>query len=245
MTDFPISDSLAALLERQRSARAANRCPKPEGYQRPAYGTAPYMADYRAGWISWDEWEADERASISRRARAKASYGTIGAYPARWHRPEPQDSRQYANQMATTAARDDRLTPQAKALLQVIRARCGRGQTTTTSKTTLAAVMSRHARSIQRYIAELVRFGYIETTTRRGESGLYTGLIVRITEKVAPFYAKAEALAEWLWTTTQDTAADLFHGISDRTRLSPKNDSLLKPISYGPSRGQRKAEFTG
>jgi hypothetical protein len=245
MTSIPISDSLAALLERQRSARTAAHCQKPAGYQRPAYGTDAYRADYRAGWISWDEWEADERASIERRARAKASYGRAGASPSRWHRPEPQASRQYANQMATTAARDDRLTPQAKALLQVIRARCGRGQTTTTSKTTLAAVMSRHARSIQRYIAELVRFGYIETTTRRGESGLYTGLIIRITEKVAPFYAKAEALAQWLWTTTQDTTADLFRGFSDRTGLSPKNDLNKIPIHSGPFRGLGKAEFTG
>ena len=42
-------------------------------------------------------------------------------------RPVPNESRQYANPMATTAARDDRLTPQAKALLQVIRARAGKG----------------------------------------------------------------------------------------------------------------------
>lgn len=245
MTEYPISQSLADLLERQRTARSAGRCQKPAGYQRPAYGTDAYRDGYRAGWITWDEWEADERASMARRARANASYGTVGAYPARWHRPEPQESRQYANQMATTAARDDRLTPQAKALLQVIRARCGRGQTTTTCKTTLAAVMSRHARSVQRYIAELVRFGYIETRTRRGDSGLYTGLIIRITEKVAPFYAKAEALAEWLWTTTQDTTADLFRGFSDRTGLSPKNDPHKNPIHFGPSRGLRKAEFTG
>ena len=225
MTGFAISDSLAALLERQRADRASNQCRKPQGYQRPSYGTDAYRADYRAGWISWEEWEADERASISRAARARASRGTTAPTPTRWQNRPPQESRQYAAPMATAAARDARLTPQAKALLQVIRARCGAGRQTQTTKGTLAAIMSRHARSIQRYIGELQRFGYIETKTRRGDSGLFTGLVIRITEQVTPFFAKFEALAGWLAERGDQLDFPQFRGFPVETTLSPKNHS--------------------
>lgn len=75
--------------------------------------------------------------------------------PTRWFRPEPRPSVQYVGHMATTAARDHRLTPQSKAVLQVLRARCGHGTVTPTCKTTLAHIMGVCTRSIGRYIAEL------------------------------------------------------------------------------------------
>jgi hypothetical protein len=228
MPDLPlISDSLTALVERQRRDREAmsiNR-PRPINYVRPAYGTDAYRADYRVGWITWDDWEADERTSTERRARANASYGTHAAAPVRWGRGGPQDTRQYANPMATTAARDDRLTPQAKALLQVIRARCGKGDQMQTTKFTLASYMSRHVRSVQRYLAELQRFGYINARTRCGPSGLFTGLLIQITEKVTPFFAKGQALADWLtqFVDRKQPKFPQFHAFSEETTLSPKN----------------------
>ncbi len=113
-------------------------------------------------------------------------------------RSEPNDSRQYANPMATTAARDDRLTPQAKALLQIIRARAGKGTQTTTTKGTLAAILNRSTRSITRYLRDLERCGYLQTRIRADTRGFHLGLALTITEKVLPFFCEMKKLAKWL-----------------------------------------------
>ena len=113
-------------------------------------------------------------------------------------RSEPNDSRQYTNPMATTAARDDRLTPQAKALLQIIRARAGKGTQTTTTKGTLAAILNRSTRSITRYLRDLERCGYLQTRIRADTRGFHLGLALTITEKVLPFFSEMKKLAIWL-----------------------------------------------
>jgi hypothetical protein len=169
---------------------------------------------------------ADRIARLERRAacreRAYAMQGAVPRrMPTRWFRPEPRPSVQYAGHMATTAARDHRLTPQSKALLQVLRARCGTSTRTETCKTTLAHIMGVTTRSIGRYIAELVRFGYIHTRVRRGATGLYTGIIVSITEKVLPCFRKLSWLSGWL---VQNLHAQN-RGNLDRTELSYKNHS--------------------
>ena len=82
--------------------------------------------------------------------RSRLFAGAASLAPARWFRPEPRPSVQYAGHMATTAARDRRLTPQSKAVLVVLRARCGHGTDTVTCKTTLAHIMGVCTRSIGR-----------------------------------------------------------------------------------------------
>lgn len=183
----------------------------------PARPTPPQLADLMA--------RLERKAARIDRRHA----GAVIA-PSRWFRPEPRASVQYAGHMATTAARDHRLTPQSKALLQVLRARCGNGIKTETCKTTLAHIMGVCTRSIGRYVAELIRFGYIETQARRGASGLYTGLVVSITEKVLPCFRKVPWLAGWLAqnvarTDLPDNGAD-----SDRTGLSHTNHSFKEPV---------------
>ena len=157
-----------------------------------------------------------------REARRQSLYASIGkgiTLPSRWMRKEPRASIQYAGHMATTALRDRRLTPQAKALLGVLRARCGNGTRTETCKTTLAQIMGVCTRSIGRYVADLVRFGYIEARPRIGCSGLYTGLVISITEKVLPAFRKTAWLAGWLAQNLGDGAN------RDRTELSDTNHS--------------------
>ena len=100
--------------------------------------------------------------------------------------------------MATPAARDDRLTPQAKALLQVIRARVGKGYETICTKGGLAGAISRSTRSIARYLRDLERCGYLKTSIRRDGRGYHLGLVLTITEKVLPFFAETKGLARWL-----------------------------------------------
>lgn len=168
----------------------------------------------------------------ARRARCHASAAAIGRdLPARWFRPEPRLSLQYAGHMSTMAARDKRLAPQSKALLQILRARCGTGTRTETCKTTLAHIMGVCTRSIGRYVAELARFGYIERTARVGAGGLYTGLVIAITEKVLPCFRKLPWLAGWL---AHNLAAET-GGNPDRTDLSHTNHSFknqsMKPLA--------------
>lgn len=164
-------------------------------------------------------------------------------------RPAPNESRQYAQPMSTTAARDDRLTPNAKAFLQVLRARCGKGRETTITKGTMGAVMARSARTIRRYLVDLVRFGYVELETRKNGRGLHLGLIVRVTDLVAPFYEEAKGLARWL-AETPAAAFRPFEAVlsplkSGVTLLTPKNQAQripsLRPGRHG-FRERRKGE---
>ncbi|WP_285295719.1 helix-turn-helix domain-containing protein [Aureimonas altamirensis] len=149
----------------------------------------------------------------------------------RHERPSPNDSRQYAQPMATTAARDDRLTPNAKAFLQVLRARCGKGRETSITKGTAGNIMARSTRTIRRYLVDLVRFGYVELEILRNGRGLHLGLTVKLTALVAPFYEEARGLARWLAETPladfrpfQATFDPMKGGV---TLLSSKNQNQI------------------
>lgn len=137
---------------------------------------------------------ASGAGKVARREALDAFRDGAGG-PVRWFRPEPRLSIQYAPAMSTEAARDRRLTPQAKALLQVIRARCGAGVETETCKTTLAHVMGVTCRSIGNYLRDLARFGYLEARTRLGPRGMFTGLRLRITGKVLACFRRGSWLA--------------------------------------------------
>lgn len=160
-------------------------------YQKPAFNTPEYWRAWKDGFISWEEAEADQASHDIRRKRAKDFYNKKAPAPNRHLRPPPVESKQWCKPMATTAARDNRLTPEAKSLLQVIAARTGRGRLTDTSKGTLADIMKRCPRSIQRYLAELAKFGYIRTQIKKSRrSGLYIGLRIWIMNTVLPYFTK-------------------------------------------------------
>ncbi|MBO0906175.1 helix-turn-helix domain-containing protein [Jiella sonneratiae] len=174
---------------------------------------AAIWADFRAGLISLKEAER-RSAAVSTPERDTASPDVRTGFPAapkgrpplarpRHSRPAPRPSRQYANHIATTAMRDDRLTPGAKALLVVLRARCGKGRVTEAAKATLAATMSRSSRTVRRYLLDLERLGYIATRIRTCARGLHTGLVITLTEKVLPFFAEQSGLAAWLGETPE------------------------------------------
>ncbi|MDY8111135.1 helix-turn-helix domain-containing protein [Fulvimarina sp. 2208YS6-2-32] len=194
---------------------------------------AAIWRDYSAGLISMAE--ATRRSAAIGAPETHAGKRKVQSYGSprpRHSRPAPNASRQYSGTMATTAARDDRLTPNAKALLQVVRARCGKGRETSTCKSTLASIMSRSTRTIRRYLVDLVRWGYLEIETRRTARGLHTGLVIRITEKTLPFFAEARGLAQWLAET--DTfkpfapASPPDHRV---TLVTPINDSRKSSLT--------------
>lgn len=181
-----------------------------QGFKKPVFGSAVYREYVRKGMISPEEQEAD---AIMREIRAErtgqrkdglslisnaieAPFPIHKNTPVRWGQQAPIPSDQYTPNMATTAARDDRLTPNAKALLQIIHARCATEGITETTKATLANVMNRSTRTIQRYIADLVQFGYLTTHIKRNARGLYIGLVMRVTERTKPFYASLKRTAD-------------------------------------------------
>lgn len=167
---------------------------------------------------------ASMERTAARRARVYATCGEAPAsVPVRWFRPEPRRSDQYSGHMSTEAARDRRLTGQSKALLQVLRARCGTGTRTETCKTTLAHIMGVSVRSIGRYLHELRKFGYLDLAVRRGASGLHIGLAAIITEKALPCFRRTPWLAGWLAHCEQQDASTANGANSGRTVLSYKN----------------------
>ncbi len=211
--------------------------------------------DQRAGLISVAEAQRRSAAVDAAQATAERCNNDPGkprppVGRPRSTRPAPGDSRQYSNPMATTSARDDRLTPQAKALLQVIRARVGKGIEANATKVGLAGAISRSTRSIARYLRDLERCGYIRTEIRRDRRGYHLGLTIRITQKVLPFFAEANALARWLGETAvsrgympfatatfapassmRPSGDGLLSKMKGMTLLSPKNQTP-KDISY-------------
>ena len=203
---------------------------------------AAIWRDHRAGLISLAE--ARRRSSLIGAepvVRAASLRPQTSALPkvtrpralARHQRPAPQESRQYAQPMATTAARDDRLTPNAKAFLQVLRARCGKGRETTITKGTAANIRARSPRTSRRYLADLVRFGYIELRIRVNARGLHLGLTVTLTDLVTPFYEDMRQLGRWL-AEAPEASARSFAGLIDPAKagvtcVSPRNQVPMNP----------------
>jgi hypothetical protein len=228
MTEQTVTDSLLELVRRQRAERGERI--KPANYTRPAYGTREWYGDYGRGWFGDAERFADEAAHAeqvakteARSARAKQSRYATATVPTRWTNKAPRPTQQYANPMATTGIRDARLCMGARALLVLIRARCGKGNFTEATKYALAFHMGRSTRTIQRYLVDLVRFGYLKADVRTNRKGMFTGLRIRLTEKVAPFWAKHEELAKWMHNSNESL------GFKDRTKVSYKNH--LKNLS--------------
>lgn len=181
---------LEEIARKRHEKRGGDRNKKPASYERPAFNTPQYWQDWSRGWITDEQALTDQAGHELRRKRALDSKHNKSRPPHRHGRAGPRSSKQFAKSMSTQAARDDRLTPQSKALLQVLVARTGRGRRTDTTKTTLGKIMNRCPRSIQRYIRELVEFGYLRTQTIKSRrTGFYIGLRIWIMNSVLPFWA--------------------------------------------------------
>lgn len=219
------------MFARWKAKRGGNRDEKPVSYERPAFNTPPYWRDCSRGWISAEEQQADQADYDARRKRAVDSKHHKAPSPHRHDRPAPQVSKQFAKPMATQAARDDRLTPQSKALLQVITARTGKGRSTDTTKTTLGKIMNRCPRSIQRYLQELIKFGYLRTQTIKSRrTGFFIGMRIWIMNSVLPFWATRNDFYE------PDQWINLPHNgrISEETKESPTNNKNILKGALSP-----------
>lgn len=233
---------------RRIKARFAQSILAQQGFPKPRFGSPAYQQYLQKGYISKEEAEADAlmqqiraerarkampinaRALTSNRAIASAQSAITARtnIPLRWAKEAPIPSDQYAPNMATSAARDDRLTPNAKALLQIIHARCARAGETETTKATLANIMNRSVRSIQRYLADLVQFGYLNARIKRNHRGLYIGLILSVTKRTKPFYASLKRTAKLIGQTIEhSTLKSVINPENpDRTNMSPKKQLI-------------------
>lgn len=232
---------IAAVAARREARQRLS--PRPVHWQKPSFGSAQYRYAVAVGWISDDELKADFEAVQQRRNTALDSQGQRAAPRARDSNPAPRQTRQYGRDYGTEHLRDSRLTPNARNLLGLIRARCGDGIQTAFTKGTMANCLGVSVRSIQRYMQELVRFGYVVADIRRGWGGLHIGLIVKITEKVRPFYARPEMRAEWLKEGMRKAVRSIqMPAKRGRTRVSSKNKPIdLYNYLFG-GLGSKKAE---
>jgi len=228
--------------QRRIKARFSQSMMGKQGFKKPVFGSNVYREYVRKGMITPEEQEAD---AIMREIRAERTgqrkggirqvVGAIEApfpikknTPVRWGQQAPIPSDQYAPNMATTAARDDRLTPNAKALLQIIHARCASEGITETTKATLANIMNRSTRTIQRYIADLVQFGYIVAHTKRNARGLYVGLVMRVSEHTKPFYEDIKRTANLMsqFFNLGSSETDVYVSNVEETPSSSKKQTL-------------------
>lgn len=216
------SRELAASLLRMQETLKNRRDlagPKPARWEKPPYGTPAYRRACDDGWISAEEAENDQRAHVARSELAKQHHGVRAVRNPRLDYPHPPKSRQYVRSMATTWCHDRGLRGEAKALLPIIVAFCGRGRHCDTTKSFLATRMMRSSRSILRYLTDLIERGYIKTEVRRNMRGMDVGLRIWITQAALPFFAEDGPLATWL-AETSDSPAKL-----GRTERSYNNDS--------------------
>ena len=214
---------------------------KPIAYERPTYNTPQYWRDFSRGWVSDQEARADEAAVAIKRKRALDSKYNQAAPPHRHDRAAPQHTKQFSKPMSTQAARDDRLTPQSKALLQVIVARTGKGRFTDTTKTTLGKIMNRCPRSIQRYVQELVKFGYIRTQTRKSRrTGFFIGMRIWIMNSVLPFFVEQNPTYDaGAWLNLFDSRRN-----PEETKESLTNDKHSILNTLRPEKPPWFAEYT-
>lgn len=180
------------------------------------FGTPEYWRDVAAGRITWEQAEADQRqrSERSQRARQSRQDGRRTQDP-RADRPAPDDSRQWCREMDTTAFRDDRLTMGAKALLAVIVAECGDYESTgrMLAKDYLSRRINRSARTVQRYLAQLRRFGYLAAEAVTNRAGWIIGQVLRPMPQCRPF-----------WHPSRRRLA-MFQG---ETKATPTNGTAVK-----------------
>jgi Helix-turn-helix domain len=130
--------------------------------------------------------DLEQRHLAAARARAARLLGQRTPKPRRRAQATaPAASRQFAT-VSTTASRDERLSMGARNLLTIIVAECGRTGERLLSNSYLGQRVGRSARQVQRYVAELVALGYVETWPQWNSRGAQTGRWIRPAAKCWP-----------------------------------------------------------
>lgn len=143
---------------------------KPEGFEKPRYGTPAYAMAVKVGWITLVEERADRLAQEQRRARALAtchrpSWTNVIAEDEAASRPERCESRAYVPCLSAALDDDPYLTDGARRcarkLAELTYRRNREGRSLDVTVTYLMAALKRSRRTVQRYLRALEREGYI------------------------------------------------------------------------------------
>jgi len=189
----------------------------PSYWEKPPFKSQEYREAVCLGWIGEEEHLADRQAFLNRQKRALETTWRIKGPLPRSKRPHPIQGSQYSREMSTEAARSQRLTPNAKALLQIIYAYSGKRGWWSVTKTFLALSMGVSSKSVQRYLSQLVEEGFLLSDIEQVEkTGMVKGLFIRLTEKVFPRHK-----LKYFQATL---------GKLDRTKLSLNNHYMVKSI---------------
>ncbi|KAA0676526.1 hypothetical protein [Azospirillum brasilense] len=178
---------------------------------RPKFGTPAYYAAISAGSISWEDADQDWQ-----RVQERRQHWVATPTPRRVFRDRPVRKRQYARAMATTVARDSRISSGAVRLLVILRAMCGERGFVATTNAALCDAVEKSPATIKRWLRELrgdlpggiPGDAYVTTDIIR-EGGVPVGIYVELTKLVQPFYENI--------TSRQKPAPELS---TDRSNLS-------------------------
>ena len=165
-------------------------------------------------------WEEAERLTQNQQIRRDRSVGAQRekrrARDPRANRPKPKPSRQYVQEMDTTLYRDERVTQGAKVLMTIIVAEIGNGSSRMLNKEYLAQRISRSARTVQRYLAQLRTYKYLPSLeVVRNAAGWITGQVLRVPPHVRPFWHPARRA--WERENAKNVAETLVKNVKTAT----------------------------
>ncbi len=206
---------------------APRRVTCPERFHAPRTDAERQARLLANGDLTWDEYAPIVAGRLERRERALAAQRRgARTFDPRADRPTPSPSIQWAQPMDTQAARDTRVTPGARALLQIIVAEIGNHGSRILNNAYLAKRMSLSVRTVQRYISKLAdpKISYIRVELVRSRAGLDIGRRIRlVAERVRPFWHPERRRAVAKPEAGQNEKRE-FRSFSGVTVLSPTND---------------------
>jgi hypothetical protein len=216
-------------MQDQQSGRVQTRAP----YQ---YGTLEYnrwfAAALRAKTYTWEQAERDQADYLARSQRARAAQASGARHDdPRANRPAPRPSKQWCQAINTRVAADDRLSQGAKNCLVFIVSEIGNRGQRILCNSYLGYLMSRSPRTVQRYIAQLKKYGYIKAVELHCQRGMTTGREISVVASaVRPFWhpeVRAELAAKSITTQTLENLGT--------TKMSPTKglSDLLRSNIYG------------
>ena len=198
--------------------------PTPEAFEKPPYGTPQYVLALRCGWISADEEQTDRAAWSERRRTSLQTCHRYSLYERPRTRP-PKDTGAFVPELAARIDDDRNLTDGARRCARKLaeytyrHARASRNCEITV--TWLMKALGKCRRTVQRYLRNLEREGYIrvDVITCRA-TRMCAGLAVHLE---SPLFARHHR-ARW-----PQNAAN-----PDATKESLKKNLIKLKVPRGP-----------
>lgn len=164
--------------------------PRPEGFEKPRYGTPAYAIAVKVGWIPAEEEKADRQARETRRKRSlntchRTSLQTDIHDDEALSRARPRDTGAYVPPLSARIENDPHLTDGARRCARKIAELTYRQnreeRSLDVTVTYLMKALGRSRRTVQRYLRLLEREGYIAVQVIGSTfSRMCVGLVVHL-----------------------------------------------------------------